>query len=234
MRDRKDYELREIADRKTTALCTILNEKLRSQKPDDILVVGCGSGREAATLAQFFQSRVVGIDIKDNFAKDATQHAQLMTMNATALRFNGDSFDLVYSFHALEHIPDYQKALNEMRRVLKGGGKFCIGTPNRRRMIGYLGSATSLSNKVKWNITDWQMRLLGRFENRYGAHAGFSRRDLLHDCQQTFGDAEDITNAYYFELYRSQEQYLKLAEQFGFSEWIFPCVYVYGTKTFSM
>lgn len=230
MGDCKDGETREIAERKLTALCRILNEKLRSKKPDHILVVGCGSGREAAALARYFETRVVGIDIGNEFDRDAIEDATLIRMDATDIGFDADSFDLIYSFHALEHIRDYRRALSEMRRVLKMGGKFCVGTPNRNRMVGYLGSATSLTNKVKWNVADWRMRLLGRFRNEYGAHAGFSRRELLDDCRDTFGDAEDITNRYYSELYGSYHQYLTLAEQVGVAEWIFPCVYVCGTK----
>lgn len=55
--------------------------------------------------------------------------------DATSLDFADGRFDCIYSFHALEHIPDYRKALQEMRRVLAPGGTYCIGTPNRLRLV---------------------------------------------------------------------------------------------------
>src|SRR4051812_43531070 len=41
------------------------------------LVVGCGSGQEAAALAQSLQAEVVGIDIEPKFDPLAAQYAEL-------------------------------------------------------------------------------------------------------------------------------------------------------------
>jgi hypothetical protein len=35
-----------------------------------------------------------------------------------------------------------------MSRVLRPGGTFCIGIPNKARLIGYLGAAVPLSAKI--------------------------------------------------------------------------------------
>ncbi|WMJ71915.1 methyltransferase domain-containing protein [Cytophagaceae bacterium ABcell3] len=40
-----------------------------------------------------------------------------------------NKFDLVICYHILEHIPEDQKAINELHRVLKIGGKCYIQTP---------------------------------------------------------------------------------------------------------
>jgi SAM-dependent methyltransferase len=43
------------------------------------------------------------------------------------LPFGDNSFDYVFSVYVLEHVPDTQKAINEMFRVLKPGGKaYCL------------------------------------------------------------------------------------------------------------
>jgi SAM-dependent methyltransferase len=78
-----------------------------------------------------------GIDIGAEFAFDhaAASPATLRLMDAQALEFDDASFDLVYSFHALEHIPNFCEALREMSRVLRLGGTFCIGTPNKARFL---------------------------------------------------------------------------------------------------
>jgi SAM-dependent methyltransferase len=45
------------------------------------------------------------------------------------LPFETSSIDLIFSYHTLEHIPDYLFALSEIYRVLKPGGIFLLGVP---------------------------------------------------------------------------------------------------------
>jgi len=55
---------------------------------------------------------------------DGIRHEDL-----TQLSFSDGTFDLVASFDVLEHIPDFRKALAEMRRVLKPGGHLVLSAP---------------------------------------------------------------------------------------------------------
>lgn len=48
-----------------------------------------------------------------------------------ALPFDDASFDLILSFHVLEHIPDDFSAMCELRRVLKSGGILLVQVPRR-------------------------------------------------------------------------------------------------------
>jgi SAM-dependent methyltransferase len=45
------------------------------------------------------------------------------------LPFEDGGVDLVFSYHTLEHVPDYLFALSEIHRVLKHGGRFLVGLP---------------------------------------------------------------------------------------------------------
>lgn len=45
------------------------------------------------------------------------------------LPFENDSVDLIFSYHTLEHIPDYLFCISEIHRVLKHGGHFLVGVP---------------------------------------------------------------------------------------------------------
>lgn len=45
------------------------------------------------------------------------------------LPFEDNTVDLIFSYHTLEHIPDYLFALSEIHRVLKHGGRFLVGLP---------------------------------------------------------------------------------------------------------
>lgn len=50
-------------------------------------------------------------------------------LNETALPFDDDSVDLVFSYHTLEHLERYLFALGEIHRVLKHGAPFLVGLP---------------------------------------------------------------------------------------------------------
>ena len=132
----------QISNPRTSAIAEILFD--RGVAPGaDIVVVGCGSGHEAAVLADRLQARVTGIDVVNNFDTLASQWAKLQVGDAQAMDFPDAAFDVVFSYHALEHIPDQHKALAEMRRVLKPGGVYCVGTPNRSRVLGYIGGSST-------------------------------------------------------------------------------------------
>ena len=97
-----------------------------------------------------------------------------------------------------------------MKRVLKANGGFWIGTPNRTRLIGYIGSKdANLTQKFKWNITDWKARLKGKFRNEFGAHAGYSSKELFDLLSNTFSKTKEVTNNYYYEVYKNQHFLIK-------------------------
>jgi len=220
-----------LAEPKTCSLAALLKSRL-ARAPTRILVVGCGRGKEAAVLANFFKADVTGIDLRQDFDPAAASLAQLQEGDAMNLAFPDRSFDLVYSFHALEHIADPQRALKEMRRVLQPRGHYCIGTPNRARWIGYLGSKdATFGQKIRWNFADWNARLHGRFRNELGAHAGFYRAELEHRLHESFGTAEDITLEYYLEQYPGRSGLISSLARLGVAQRLLPCVYFLGMRT---
>jgi ubiquinone/menaquinone biosynthesis C-methylase UbiE len=210
---------------KTVILANAIRGEM-SRKPANLLVVGCGSGIEAATLACELNCPVIGIDIQTNFDPEAMKFAMLKQGDATRLEFQDGEFDVVYSFHALEHIHDDRLAVSEMKRVLKPDGLLCIGTPNRSRLIGYLGSqGVGWVTKFWWNFIDWKARLLGRFRNEFGAHAGYTEDELRTILVRSFNDVRSITDNYYFSLYSSQRTLIGILKKSGMSRLLFPSIY---------
>ncbi len=51
-------------------------------------------------------------------------------MNATQLTFEDDYFDCAISFETIEHLIEYRKFLEELRRVVKNDGLVIMSTPN--------------------------------------------------------------------------------------------------------
>jgi SAM-dependent methyltransferase len=56
----------------------------------------------------------------------------MIVIDATAIQFEDNYFDVVICNHVLEHIPDYKKAMKEIWRVLKPNGSAILQTPVSR------------------------------------------------------------------------------------------------------
>jgi len=100
---------------------------LAPRPTDRILEVGCGRGfltRHVQSIA----SDTTGIDLNAQAIANAVA-TDLRVMDACRLEFDDQTFDQIYSFHAIEHIPDLSRALREMDRVLKPGGRILLVYP---------------------------------------------------------------------------------------------------------
>ncbi|NOU13660.1 MAG: class I SAM-dependent methyltransferase [Methylococcaceae bacterium] len=222
--------MRALRDNKTEAVARLIKREI-NRNVKDLLVVGCGTGVEAAILAECLGADVTGIDIADNFHPQAADKANLQIGDATALVFEDASFDFVYSYHSLEHMNDPALALQEIKRVLTSDGSYWIGTPNRHRLLGYLGSKdATIGEKIKWNLIDLKARLQGKFRNEFGAHAGFSENELCSMLQGVFSETKCVTNIYFHEIYGRYSKILAFLETARLSKIAYPSVYFMGKK----
>lgn len=221
---------RAFKDGKTERICALIAEI--HPRIETVLVVGCGKGTESAILAQQLGAKVIGVDTLDDFDPEARAVADLRVGDALALDFPDDSFDFIYSYHALEHVGNPALALREMARVLKPDGGYWIGTPNRSRLLGYMGSkSASFAEKISWNLNDWRARLRGKFRNEFGAHAGFTARELRELLASSLPSPIDKTFAYYRAVYPSRRSTLGLLNATGLHRIAYPAVYFAGRNT---
>jgi SAM-dependent methyltransferase len=80
-----------------------------------------------------------GVDISEPTvvqARDAFNASPGATLSSAVgdvrdLPFGDDSFDLVYSMGTIEHFDETERAVAEIARVLKPGGRAIVGVPNR-------------------------------------------------------------------------------------------------------
>mmetsp|Transcript_9360 Transcript_9360/g.42613 ORF Transcript_9360/g.42613 Transcript_9360/m.42613 type:complete len:322 (+) Transcript_9360:28-993(+) len=115
-----------------------LASKLNVGPGKKVLDVGCGIGGTSRHLAKSLgpNSKVQGITLSPNQVKRATElaaeqnlpNASFRVMNALAMDFPDDTFDLVWACESGEHMPDKKKYVEEMVRVLKPGGRLVIAT----------------------------------------------------------------------------------------------------------
>jgi SAM-dependent methyltransferase len=108
-----------------------------------ILDIGCGSGRHTCEAYRLKDVDVTGADLnlKDltearsrlEFHNKLGEHGggtwSLSAADVTRLPFADTCFDLVICSEVLEHIPNHQKAMQEIVRVLKPGRPLAVSVP---------------------------------------------------------------------------------------------------------
>jgi SAM-dependent methyltransferase len=193
-------------------------------KPKRILVVGCGDGTEAEHIARETGAQVTGIDLHVD-ARFRRAGVELMRGDARVLPFRDGTFDALYCYHVIEHVPGPERAIRECSRVLMPGAVAFFGTPNRARLVGYLGGRATSWQKVKWNLVDWGRRLTGQWRNETGAHAGFSDGELSRLLAGSFPRVESVSLLYYVGKYPRLEGAWKASFQLGVGQFFAPSVY---------
>ncbi|MEE2637982.1 MAG: methyltransferase domain-containing protein [Acidobacteriota bacterium] len=97
---------------------------------DRVLEVGVGTGINAVLYPR--HCRVTGIDLSASMLDKAERriarrrltNVRLLQMDAEALTFPDDSFDIVYAPYTISVVSDPIKTVHEMRRVCRPGGRF--------------------------------------------------------------------------------------------------------------
>ena len=192
--------------------------------PRRILVIGCGAGVEVGHIAEVAGVPVVGVDL-DVDPRMRRPNVPLVRADARSLPFREVSFQAVYCYHVLEHVPEPARAVAEARRVLDSRGLAYFGTPNKSRLVGYLGGRATRWEKVMWNLMDWWKRLRGQWENDKGAHAGFTDRELADLLVLRFSRVESVSLSYYLGKYPGLAGFWRASFRLGLHRFLAPSVY---------
>ncbi|MBK9180350.1 MAG: methyltransferase domain-containing protein [Acidimicrobiales bacterium] len=135
-------------------MLTVEYDRLGVRAGDRLLDLGCGAGRHAFEAARR-GARVVALDYDAAELKDvaalfegmhetgeATGPTAAVNGDAGRLPFPDGAFDRVIAAEVLEHLPEDQRALAELARVLRPGGTMAVTVPSW------------LAERVCWALSD--------------------------------------------------------------------------------
>jgi SAM-dependent methyltransferase len=98
-------------------------------RPRRVLDAGCGDGELASTVAA---AEVVCVDLSPAAVEAARQRGlDAREADIQELPFADGEFDVVMCNWVLYHLPDRERGLAELARILRAGGRF-VGIYNRR------------------------------------------------------------------------------------------------------
>jgi len=154
---------------------------------NSMLDVGCGTGHWTRTLAPYLDqnAHITAVDsdprwFKDNkelsdFFLNRSQKFELKEGDAQNLPFPDDSFDLVTCQTVLIHVPLPEKAIREMKRVLRPGGTLLCVEPNNivqsliKTSLTKNDSIEETLDHIKYRlIIEKGKRKMGRGDNSLG------------------------------------------------------------------
>ena len=96
------------------------------------LEIGCGNGYGTKLIKAYFcPSRIVAIDLDEKMIqlarrKNKDSSIQYHVMDASTLSFTDRTFDAIFDFGIIHHIPNWKDCISEMHRVLKVNGEVIL------------------------------------------------------------------------------------------------------------
>jgi ubiquinone/menaquinone biosynthesis C-methylase UbiE len=127
-----------------------------------VLEVGVGAGTDFVNWVRH-GAQAYGVDLTHEGVRLTRERLSLHGLTANVLQadaenlpFQSNSFDLVYSWGVLHHSPDTPRAIEEVRRVLKPGGRARIMVYHSKGAVGFmLWGIHCLARLRPWRSSRW-------------------------------------------------------------------------------
>lgn len=218
-------------------------ERMKIDRGHRVLDVGCGPGTDVVNLAERTGSggRVAGIDYDDLMLKEATlkikktpigQWVSLFQGHAAALPFQSGNFDSCRSERLFMHLADPEKALSEMVRVTKPGGRIVIVETD--------WSSLSIDNpipRIERALSDYRInRILKNGYSGRSLYRQFKQHRLATVEAETFPICINDAELFYFISMQQAVEEQALADSFitrrELNEWRNALVEASSSKSF--
>jgi ubiquinone/menaquinone biosynthesis C-methylase UbiE len=141
--------------------------------PSCIIDVGCGTGRLLRLVSvRWPEAQLLGVDPAENMVAEASRlnpNAIFKLASAEALPFPDQTADIVLSSLSFHHWVDQKKGLQEIVRVLRPGGFFCLADHNVLLLAKLFGERVKSREQIRASMTSAgltvrrQQRLAMRF-----------------------------------------------------------------------
>ena len=110
--------------------------EIRALSPRRVLEVGCGWGELAEWIARDTGAEVVAVDLSLRMVELAQERGvDARVADVQQLPFADGEFDLVVAAWMLYHVPDLDRGIGELARVLRPGGRLVAVTNSRFHLI---------------------------------------------------------------------------------------------------
>ena len=108
-------------------------ERAAALKPDSVLDLGCGNGNVIHLLKSRISAKYYGLDISEKMIEEAKKRfgneVELCVGDAENLPYEDHTFDLIICNASFHHYTRAEKAVAEMKRVIKPDGTVILGDP---------------------------------------------------------------------------------------------------------
>lgn len=158
-------------------------EAVAEARPGSVLEVGCGEGELAQRMTIELDAAIVAVDQSERMVELArARGVDARVGDVQELPFDDASFDVVVAAWMLYHVPDLDRGIGELARVLRPGGRLVAATNGSDHLQEMLDVA---------GVDDWDFSF--RAENGVevlGRHfPSVEKRDAsgtvtLHDADQ--------------------------------------------------
>jgi ubiquinone/menaquinone biosynthesis C-methylase UbiE len=155
-----------------------------------LLDIGCGPGTITASFLEYIPAgSATGVDISDSliaannetFPSSKYSNLKFEVGNVLdGLKYEDESFDVVFTNQTILHIPDPVKAMREARRVLKSGGLLAMHESDHFGWYPYLPGLKKLDKALHGMLNSSGAPGLGRARELHvwAREAGFEREKM--------------------------------------------------------
>jgi 2-polyprenyl-3-methyl-5-hydroxy-6-metoxy-1,4-benzoquinol methylase len=142
---------------------------LNLEKNDEILDYGSATCEISEWLA-WSGYDVTAIDISHEllaFSKrrDRSRRLKYACMDCEEIAFKDETFDKIICFEILHHLPNPEKGIKEMHRVLKWGGRILVSEPNSLSPVRRLSEISWKEASLEKSFYPWVLRKM--FEEKF-------------------------------------------------------------------